>query len=59
VLRFQSKRIREKHIGTVVWSYLPDALHLRFAFQLRTTASPLDSLPIAERLTSDGDGRRR
>jgi len=27
--------------------------------RLGTTASPLDSLPIAERLTSDGDGRRR
>ena len=27
--------------------------------RLRTTASPLDSLTIRERLTSDGDGRRR
>ena len=27
--------------------------------RLRTTASPLDGLPIQERLTSDGDGRRR
>jgi integrase/recombinase XerD len=27
--------------------------------RLRTTASPLDSLAIRERLTSDGDGRRR
>jgi integrase/recombinase XerD len=27
--------------------------------RLRTTASPLDGLPIEERLTSDGDGRRR
>jgi len=27
--------------------------------RLRTTVSPLDSLTIAERLTSDGDGRRR
>jgi integrase/recombinase XerD len=27
--------------------------------RLRTTTSPLDSLAISERLTSDGDGRRR
>ena len=27
--------------------------------RLRTTASPLDSLTIRERLSSDGDGRRR
>ena len=33
-------------------------LHVSEA-RLRTTASPLDSLALQERLTSDGDGRRR